>query len=197
MTEGAAEDVGDDILDLVRLVYDQLGMKRDQFEVRKEVIDQEMMVDDQDILLARIPVMPVVETIAVKGALHGIAVVGIAAYLRPEFRDERQFVFISRLCICRPFTKCLVCFSKFRKLPLAFQTEIIVLPFEQSVCKLLRQGLLHKDEVFVHKLVLQGDRGRRYNGLLLREYRRDEIGKGFADSGSRLHKESLLPFQTR
>jgi len=58
--------MGDDIFKLVGLIDDQLSMKGEKTEIRKQVVDEEVVIDHKDILLVELPVMPVVETIMIK-----------------------------------------------------------------------------------------------------------------------------------
>ena len=58
--------MGDDVFKLVGLINDQLFMKGEKTEIRKKVVDEEVVIDHKDILLVELSVMPVIETIIIK-----------------------------------------------------------------------------------------------------------------------------------
>jgi hypothetical protein len=75
MTQDTAKDMGDDIFNLLCLIDNQLLMKGQKIESRKEVVYKEVMVNHQDILLVEVPVMSVIKTVTVKGTQHGTTVI--------------------------------------------------------------------------------------------------------------------------
>ncbi len=158
MAEDSPKRLRDDIFDLVRLVDYQVIVEGEEFEFREEVIDKKMVVDYQDIFFVDVSIVSIVETTAVKGALHGIAVIRFTAYLRPEIGKGSEFVLIPCLRGCDPFTELFMGFSLFYKLSLSLQAEIVVFPFEQRIRKFLRQDFLEEDQIFVYELILQSYR---------------------------------------
>ena len=56
-------------------------MKGQNIKILKEVIDEEVMVDYQDILFEEMSVMPVIKTVIIKGALSAATVLGVTTDL--------------------------------------------------------------------------------------------------------------------
>ena len=103
-----------------------------------------MMVDDNDVIFIKVPVMPVIETRLVVRAYCYTAIIRIPAYLRPEFRDEWKLILIAGLRIRNPFTEFQIPLIEFRILVFPLQAEIIVLALKDRIGKFYGKNVPEK-----------------------------------------------------
>jgi hypothetical protein len=82
----------------VSLVNNQMFMKRQKTEIRKKIVEKDVMVDDYNILPVEGPEMSIIKTFTIKRALARVAVIGITADPVPEFRGKRQFIAVTVFC---------------------------------------------------------------------------------------------------
>ena len=192
ISQSASEDGRYDVFDIRGLVDDQLPVERQQAEIRKHIVHQQMVIDHEDIRGVEPPVVVVVKAAAVEGTRAPAAVLGIPADLPPELGREGEIAPLTRFGIRQPLTEAQVKLAAPRVLVLPLQADVVVLSLEDPEREFQGQGLFQKDEILLDQLILEGQGRGGDGGLLARKNRGDEICKGLSNARPRLDQQALL-----
>jgi len=105
-------------------------VKGQQAEIRKQIVYQQVMVDNEDIPGVKPAVMLVIKTAPEEGTVSPAAILGIAADLGPELRRKGDVALFARLRLRQPLAEPYIELAASAVLPFPFQTDIVVLPLE-------------------------------------------------------------------